>query len=142
MEDGDLGTWEKPRIMLVLEDTLAHVTGRMAHSGFLFRKGWVADEPDVWEWGTTTVKTIQRYAYNSVPVEVVTFLTPEVADFAAIWFDKYGIDVAGTGHYELEHFQRALTWRRNGIQRIIDTDPERLLHYGQLGYQTTWNSEF
>jgi hypothetical protein len=106
------------------------------------RKVWVPNDPDGWEWGITMVKTIQRYAFNSVPVEVVTYVSQEVADLAAVWFDKYGIDVAATEYYDLGNFQRSLVWRRNGIQRIIDTDAERLLHYGQLGHQVIFDSEF
>jgi hypothetical protein len=77
MQDGDLATWEKPRIMLVLEDTLAHVTGAMRRNGL--RKIWTPNDPEEWDWGITTVKTIQRYAYNSVPIEVVTYISTEVA---------------------------------------------------------------
>jgi hypothetical protein len=142
MEDGDLGTWTQPRIMLVLDDTLAHVTGRMERSSRTIRKVWVPNDPDEWEWGLITVKTIQRYAYNSVPVDVITFISTEVADLAAVWFQKYDVEVAGTEYHDLAHFQRSLTWRRNGIQRVIDTDPERLLHYGQLGHQILFNGEF
>lgn len=140
MQDGDLGTWDQPRIMLVLEDTLAHVTGRYERRGI--RKQWVPNDPHSWEWGIITVKTIQRYSYNSVPIEVITFVSQEVADLAAVWFDSYDVEVASVQYYDLTHFQRSLAWRRNGIQRVIDTDPERLLHYGQLGHQVLFNSEF
>ena len=141
MEDGDLGTWDQPRILLVLEDTLAKVTGTMKRNG-LSRKVWTPNDADEWEWGLITVKTIQRYSYNSVPVEVITYLSIEVAELAAQWFQRYDVEVASVEYYELKHFQRSLTWRRNGIQRVIDTNPERLLHYGQLGHQILFNGEF
>lgn len=143
LEDGDLGTWDKPRILLVLEDTLAHVTGHRVRQGKLDpRKAWTPDDPEDWEWGIRTVKTINRWSFNSVPVEVITFINQEVADLAAFWFNKYEVEVAGVEYHDLAHFQRSLVWRRNGIQRIIDTDPERLLHYGQLGQQVLFDSEF
>jgi hypothetical protein len=140
MQDGDLGTWLTPRLVLVLEDCLARVTGAVKRHGI--RKSWEPNDADEWEWGLTTVKTIQRYAWNSVPVDVITFISPEVRDLAAEWFSKYAIDVSTVQYYDLRSFQRSLTWRRNGIQRVIDTDPERLLHYGQLGYQTMFDREF
>jgi len=140
MQDGDLATWASPHIVLVLEDTLAHVTGGMKRVGI--RRIWVPNDPDDWDWGLLTVKTIQRYAFNTVAIDVATFISQEVADLAAVWFQRYDVDVAGVEHYDLGHFQRSLVWRRNAIQRVIDTDPERLLHYGALGYQTTFGREF
>lgn len=140
MEDGDLATWEQPRILLVLEDTLAHVTGSMQRHGI--RKHWTPNDPEDWQWGLVMLKTIQRYAFNSVPVEVITFISGEVRDHAADWLMKYSVDVVSVEYFNLEAFQRSLVWRRNGIQRVIDTDRERLQHYGQLGHQVLFNGEF
>lgn len=140
MQDGDLATWEQPRILVVLEDTLAHVTGEMKRKGI--RKSWSPNDPESWDWGLVTLKTIQRYAFNSVPVEVITFVSEEVAGLAARWLNYYDVEVADVQCYELGHFQRSLAWRRNGVQRVVDADPERILRYGQLGYQITWNGEF
>jgi precorrin-6B methylase 2 len=74
--------------------------------------------------------------------DVITFISQEVADLAAAWFAKYDIEVASVEYYNRGQFSRSLMWRRNNVQRVIDTDPERLLHYGQLGYQSTFNGEF
>jgi hypothetical protein len=140
MEDGDLGTWDKPRIMLVLEDCLARVTGQYHRKGI--KRVWVPDDAAGWEWGITTVKTIMRYSYNSVPVEVITYISEEVAELAAKWFNDFDVEVAGVHYFDLVQFQRSLVWRRNGIHRVIDTDPERLLYYGQLGQQIQFDGEF
>jgi len=142
MEDGDLGTWDQPRILLVLEDCLAHITGTYKRPSRGIRKLWTPYPGEYWEWAITTLKTIQRYSYNSVPVEVITFTTDEVAEVAAKWFNDYDVEVAGTAWFDLHQFQKSLVWRRNGIQRVIDTDPERLLRYGQLGQQIVFNGEF
>lgn len=142
MENGDLGLWDKPRIMLVLEDTCCHITGHAVRPSKFSRKVWAPDDPDDWEWGLITIKTIQRYAFHSVPVEVITFTSQEVADLAAQWFAKYDVDVASVEYYERDHFSRSLTWRRNDIQRVIDTNADRLARYGQLGHQVVFNSEF
>ena len=140
MQDGDLGAWEKPRILLVLEDCLARPAFRTQRQG-LKRTSVLAD-PDDWDWAITSVKTIMRYAYNSVPCEIITFLSQEAADLAAVWFNRYDIEVASVEYYSYSHFCRSLTWRRNNIQEIIDTDPERVLRYGQLGRTILWDSEF
>lgn len=142
MENGDLGTWVKPRILLVLEDTCCHISGHAIRPSRLSRKTWTPDGPEEWEWAIKTIKTIQRYAFNNVPVEVITFISQEVADLAAYWFNKYDIEVASVEFFQRDHFNRSLTWRRNNIQRVIDTDPERLARYGQLGHQVLFDSEF
>jgi hypothetical protein len=140
VQGGDLGTWDQPRILLVLEDTLAKVTGSMERKGV--RKVWVPNDPDSWEWGFTSLKTIQRYSYNSVPVEVITYISAEVAELAAVWFNKYDVEVASVEYVDLKAFQRSLIWRHNSVQRVIDSNPERLLHYGQRGHQIMFDSEF
>jgi len=141
VQDGDLGTWDKPRILLVLEDTLARPVFRHSRSGLLKHTDVLMDADD-WDWAITTVKTIMRYSYNSVPVEVITFLSQDAADMAAEWFNRYDIEVASVEYYSYAHFTRSLTWRRNDIQEIIDAVPERVLKYGQLGRVITWDSEF
>jgi hypothetical protein len=140
MQDGDLGTWDKPRILLVLEDCLTRPVFRSQRHGL--KHVTVLMDADDWDWAITTVKTIMRYSYNSVPCEVITFLSQEAADEAAGWFGRYDIEVASVEYYSYAHFTRSLTWRRNGIQEIIDTNPERVHNYGQLGRLILWDSEF
>jgi hypothetical protein len=139
VQDGDLGVWEQRRILLVLEDTLAHVTG---HNEGRIRRTWAPNPADEWVWGLTTVKTIMRYAFNSVPVEVVTFISTDVAALAADWFLRYDIDVSEVTYLDFGHFTKSLLWRRNNIQEIIDTNQERLLRYGQLGRAILFDGEF
>jgi len=112
------------------------------HERHGIRRIEVVADPDEWEWAINTVKTIMRYAYNSVPVEVITFLSQDVADEASIWFLRYDVEVASCEYYRYDHFCRGLTFRRRNIQEIIDTDQERVLHYGQLGRVILWDSEF
>lgn len=138
MQDGDLGTWDKPRILLVLEDVLA----KPAFTKGRFRHPITPKDPDEWEWAITSVKCIMRWSYNSVPVEVITFISQEICDLAAAWFMRYDVEVASTEYYDFTRFCRSLVWRRNTIQEIIDTDPERLLRYGQQGRQILWDHEF
>ena len=137
MQDGDLGTWESKRILLVLEDTCCHITWKNR----LIRDREPLD-PDHWEWALVTIKTIMRYAYNSVPVEVITFESEVIAGLAAVWFTRYDVDVASVQYYDFKAFTRSLTWRRNTIQEIIDTEPDRLDGYGQYGRQIMFNGEF
>ena len=140
MENGDLGTWESKRILLVLEDTCCYIKYRYRHRHR--PRSMAPMDPDDWDWALITIKTIQRYAYNSVPVEIVTFVSQEVADLAAQWLQRYDVEVANVTYYDFKIFARSLTWRRNSIQEIIDTDPERLVRYGQYGRQILFGQEF
>jgi hypothetical protein len=70
---------------------------------------------------------------QSVPVEVVTFLSQEAADRAADWFAKFSVDVAETVYAPFSMFCESLKWRRD-VGRVIDTNRERLIQYGQLGW--------
>jgi hypothetical protein len=88
------------------------------------------------------MKLINDKAYRqSLPIEVVTFLSQEVADYAADWLDKYAVSISGLAYYEFDLFCESLTWRPN-VHSVVDTDLERLHRYGQRGYQTSWNGEF
>jgi hypothetical protein len=140
VQDGDLGTWDKPRILLVLEGCLCRVVFDRKRQGI--RMVDIPADPDAWEWGITTVKTIMRYSWNSVPVEVITFLSQDVADLAAVWFNRYDVEVSETAYYHYDRFCRSLMWRRNNIQEIIDADQERVLRYGQLGRVILFDGEF
>jgi len=140
VQGGDLGVWSQQRVLLVLEGCLCRVTFDRKRKGIHYVD--VPTDPDEWEWGITTVKTIQRYSFNSVPVEVITFISQDVADLAASWFNRYDIEVSETAYYRYDHFTRSLMWRRNNIQEIIDTDQERVLRYGHLGRIILFYGEF
>jgi hypothetical protein len=139
MEDGDLATWEGKRILLVLENTCCQI---VYHHRIRRHKQPTPMDADDWDWSLITVKTIQRYAYNSVPVEIITFVSQEVADLAAEWFQRYDVEVANVTYYDFKTFCRSLTWRRNNIQEVIDTQPDRLEHYGQFGRQILFGAGF
>ena len=135
MQGGDLGTWEQPSLIVVLEGVLCSPSwkGRLTHR---------LVEPEQWGWSVTSLRAIHRYTYGSVPVEVVTFLGTEVADHAAAWMSRYDIEVAGVEAMDLDHFARSLAWRHNQVDRVIDSEADRLARFGQKGYQTVHGGEF
>jgi len=72
---------------------------------------------------------------------VVTFISQEVADLAADWFDKYHVEVSTTTYVDFGMFCQSLQWTTE-IDRVIDSDPHRLQKYGQRGYATTNGGTF
>jgi hypothetical protein len=144
VEGGDLGTWVDNGIIVVLEGVLADIPpAEVVKSGLLGRhKETVWAPPTGWGWSRQAMKVINDKAYRlSIPIEVVTFLSQDVADTAAVWLDKYAVSISSCEYYEFDHFCESLTWRPN-VHSIVDTDLERLHRYGQRGYQTSWNGEF
>jgi hypothetical protein len=135
MEGGDLGAWEGQALVVVLEGVLCTPSweGRL-------RRHLIDSEQ--WGWQIVGVRTIQRYAFNSVPVEVVTFLSPEVADHAAAWFNRYDVEVASVEPVEFNAFARSLAWRIGRVMKVVDSVPDRLARYGQLGFQAQLGGEF
>ncbi len=135
MERGDLGTWEASSISVVLEGVLC----RPQVEGRLRRR---LTNSDQWEWSMSAIQCVQRYAYQSTPINVVTFLDPEVADAAADWFERYDVDVSSTEAVDIERFVTSLAWRHNKISAIVDSDPDRLARFGFRGYRTVWGGAF
>ena len=135
MQNGDLGTWEQASLIVVLEGVLCSPSwkGRL-------RSRLV--DPEQWGWSVTSLRSIGRYTYGNVPVEVVTFLGEEVADHAAAWLARYDIPVAGVEAMDFVAFARSLAWRHNTVQGVVDSDVERLARFGQKGFQTVQGGEF
>lgn len=135
MQNGDIATWETRSIAVVLEGVFC----KPARSGL--RKRLVPVEQ--WQWQMLPLKCVATYAYNNVPIDVITFLDEEVSDAAAQWFERYDVEVAAVEYHDYQLFCASLRWRRRGrIDRIVDSDPERLVSYGQLGYQVQWGGMY
>jgi len=135
MEHGDLGTWEASSVSVVLEGVLCtpRVEGRLRRH---------LSDSDQWEWSMTSIMCVQRYAHQSTPVDVITFLGEEVAASAAEWFQRYDVDVQSTEAVDIDPYVRSLAWRHNKISAIVDSDPDRLARFGFRGYQTVLGGVF
>ena len=135
MQNGDLGTWEQAHMVVVLEGVLCSPS----------RKGLVRPRltnPEDWGWSVVGLRSLQRYSFASVPIDVITFLGQEVADHAAAFLSRYDLVVSSVEAVEVDAFTRSLAWRHNDVQRVIDTDTNRLDRYGQKGYQVQTGGEF
>lgn len=140
MERGDISSWASKRIIVVLEGVLT--SPRYEQSGVLRKKQELLD-PDYWVWEELPVRLVVDYGRRlNVAVEVVTFMGQDVADGAAEWFSKYGVEVAEVLAVDFEMFCRSLLWRLTEVERVVDSDPERIQHYGQLGYASLRGERF
>ena len=132
MEKGDLSSWAVPRMVAVLEGVLADVEWQTEKGRFSREKriglqvGWL-DLP------LKNLVSIKR-RHPDAAVDVVTFMGDEVAEFAAEFFNRYGIDDFNEVYAaEFKEWCWALSFRPEIVQ-VFDSDMERLHQYGQRGY--------
>lgn len=144
MEKGDLAAWIDSRIVVVLEGTLAQIPPPQTYrSGLLGRTKQVDwPTPDQWGWSRQALKIINDKAYRmNVPVDVVTFLSPDVADMAADWLAKYEVRISSCEYSDFDLFCDSLSWRPS-VHHVIDSDAGRLSKYGVRAYETHWGGTF
>lgn len=142
MEGNDLTAYESPRTYIVLEGVLAQVPVAHAERRLLRKTKPVPVDAHSWLWSSFAIKLVNHYArnYNTL-FDVVTFISQEVADEAADYLNQYEVRVSSCKYYDYEMFCTALTWKHD-VDRVIDTDPERLLNYGSRAYQPSPGGEF
>lgn len=137
MQKGDLGTYAAARIVMVLEGVMVSPSYK---GGGLRKKKLV--EADDWPWDNDSLKRVVDIVQrNSLIVEVITFVSPEVAEEAAEFFLKYDIPVMSTEYADFDWFCRSLTWRTD-IDHVMDSDMDRLMKYGQRGYRIEMGKDF
>lgn len=145
MQNGDLALWSDSRVCVVLEGVLATVPSpaHVTHRKWLRREKRVEiPESNDWVWATYAIKVLNDKATrHNIPIDVATFISPEVADQAAEWFLKYDVRVSSVDFYEFDRFCQSILWSPS-THTVVDSDPERLQHYGIKGYQTQWGGDF
>lgn len=139
MQHGDLETWTGHRILLVLEGALATVTP------IVETHRWRADVITGWDltWHDVPLKRIcyMDAKFPDVAFDIVTFLPEDVADQAADYLQSIPIPYDSISSENYRQFCAKLKFRQD-IQQIIDSDPDRLHNYGQLGKQVTVGGDF
>jgi hypothetical protein len=139
MENNDLGLWQERRAVIVLEGMLVSIPTR---SHGLLRKKVETAPASEWAWSRNTIGRINYSAskFNMV-IDVVTFLSQEVADTAAEWLLKYDVRVSGVEFFEFDLFCQALSWKPD-VERVIDSSHDRLSKYGIKAYETMFGGPF
>lgn len=145
MEGGDIASWSSTSFIVVLEGMLAHIPESKMKTlkGKVWNRGFQPPPPpaDEWDWSTLSIKQVNDYARRlNVGIDVVTFISQAVADQAAEWLSKYEIEVRSVEYADLDLFCTSLVWR--DVERIVDSDRNRLMRYGQLGFAATHGGPF
>lgn len=144
MLKGDLATWVDHRICVVLEGILAQVPEPTVTQRGVLRKTRIQEwaHPDTWTWSVHSIKVLNDKARrHSLPIDVVTFIDPEVADQAGEWMMKYDVLFSTCTYYDFKWFCESVIWRPD-LHLIVDSEPDRLQHYGAKGYQSAWGGNF
>jgi hypothetical protein len=132
MQHGDLETWSRSRVLLVLEGVLASV------SPIIETHRWKRDEITGWDisWHDLALKRLANSIrrFNDVGWSVVTFTSEQVRDQAADMLAAIPLDVEAVEFQEYKHFCSVLKFQADVLQ-VVDSDPDRLHNYGQLGRQ-------
>ena len=137
MEGGDLGLSADRRVIVVLEGVLCTPAiereGALAKLSLGIAGRIVVRDGSQWAWSVPALKSFNRYVYNNIPMDVVTFLGIDVAEEATKWLSTYGVDIV-VNPVDYPVFCESLSWRLNDVSLILDNSPERGSDYGQLGY--------
>lgn len=135
MENGDLTLVSRPTIVVVLEGVLATVE---ATTTGVLRKHTAYDVT----WLPLPLKrlatTLRRF---DVDCDVVTFTSQAVCDDAADFFNDIGLHVSSVRYLPFERWVRTLPYVAD-VQQVLDSDPERLNRYGQLGRAVIMGEDF
>lgn len=130
MEHGDLETFSRSRVLLVLEAVLATVTPILEPRRL--RKAQITGHTI--QWHDTALKRLitNTVRYPQVGFTVITFVSEQVRDDAADVLATIPVDVEAVEFYELSHFQNMLRFQTD-VMQVLDADQRRLDGYGQRG---------
>jgi hypothetical protein len=136
MERGDLATWVQPRVVFVLEGTLADYTEETTGR-------WRKTTIRTFHWLPTPIKRLAYLAQNwpDTSIEVITFLDQSAAEEAARFFGDTNIPVSFTWHRPFDKWVNEIVWQSD-IHTIYDSDMDRLMRYGQRGYAVVKGEDF
>jgi len=139
MQHGDLETWSRTRILVILEGVLATVTPITEKPGWGRRERVTGYDL---EWHDVPLKRMIVMAGRfDVAFDIVTFHDQDVADEAADYLTSIPIPYETIESANFKAFCSKLRFRID-VQQIIDSDPERLHHYGQLGRHVLTGGDF
>jgi len=136
MEHGDLTVVSRPTIVVVLEGVLAVVTA--VESGRMFLRKTTSHDIS---WLNVPLKRLATMLrHYDIDCDVVTFTSQEVADEAAEFFNDIGLHVSSVQYQPFHRWAQTLPFMT--VQQVLDSDQERLDHYGQLGRSVTQGEDF
>jgi hypothetical protein len=139
MERGDLSAWAVQRMVIVLEGVLVDFDEQVAKGRF-GRTKTVARNMVWLDLPLKQAANIKR-RYPDIALDIVTFLGEDVAELAAGFFDRNGIDFNEVYAADFDEWCWALSFKPE-ITTIYDSEMERLMRYGQKGVAVTKGRPF
>ena len=134
MQDGDIDIPVARREIYVLEGVLA--VPQYVQTGRI-RRSVALSAPETWKWDIGAIKALlDRTGRLGMYVDVVTYMSYDVADAAAEFFAKYDITVSSVEYIDYDMFCASLQWRIFDVVSVYDSDVDRARKYGQLGVIT------
>lgn len=137
MQHGDLSEWAVPRMVLVLEGVLVDLD-ESSRRVRLHREKRVN-----YHWLDIPLKRLvyNKRTFDDMAIDVVTFVSEDVATDAAEFFNRIGVDVNACEYQPFEEWTFMLRYRPE-IVAVYDSDQERLYRYGQRGIAVTKGSDW
>jgi hypothetical protein len=137
MEKGDLSEWAIPRMVVVLEGVLVDLAEESK------RVKLHREVSRSYHWLDIPLKRLvyMKRTFEDTAIDVVTFLSEEVANTAAEFFNRIGIDINVCEYQPFDEWTFMLRYRPE-IMAVYDSDKERLQRYGQKGVAVTKGSDW
>ena len=150
MEHGDLTVVNRPTIVVVLEGVLCGISmdedSTRLTNRLRSRLGMKpSSDPGMYKhaitWWPIPLKRLATMIRGyDVDIDVVTFMSQEIADEAAEFFNDIGLHIATVSYQDFDRWVQTLPFQV--IQQVIDSNQSRLDRYGQLGRSVTMGEDF
>lgn len=140
MRDGDLSTWERPRIVVVIEGVLCT---RHEHRGEAkrFKKAPILSYHTQWHEVPMKRVVFIKTRYPEMGLDLISFIDQQFVDEAAEYLDLLNIPYDTIKYVPYDNFATSLRFQTD-IRAVYDSDPTRLSRYGQAGVATMLGQDF
>lgn len=141
MQQGDLELWTNPRWVVVLEGVLCNIVPIFKTSRFGSKRASRISGYHI-NWHDTPLKRMVylkgRWPENSL--EIVTFI-PDLIDIALEFLDEAQIPYDKASFSRFDQFCSMLRFQTD-LQKVYDSDVDRLNRYGQYGVAVNRGMDF
>ena len=130
MQNGDLAVHHREQLVVILEGVLCLVT---VSKGTRVRLRRAADTYHI-SWHEIPLKRMVAIGerWPEYDVDIITFVSQEVADEAANFLEEAGIPFSSIRYQGYKSFVDTLRYKPH-LRGIYDSDTSRLDEYGQVG---------
>jgi hypothetical protein len=132
MQHGDLATWYRPQMVVVMEGVLCDVDPVTETRGRI-RKHDVIVGYDL-SWHEIPLKRMIYLAHRweDADIVIVTFTSPAVAERGMDYLDKANVPYRSLEYHNFDEWTGLLKYQPE-VVTIYDSDFERVQRYGQKG---------